>query len=116
FLACAARTPREIAMTERLTVTAPFDGEEIGSVDLAGADAVENALARAYALHRDRRQWLPKEKRIAILRRAAQLIAERREARARQAAHEGGKPLKDSLMEVDRGIDGIRTCIEELRT
>lgn len=103
-------------MTERLTVTAPFDGEEIGSVDLAGADAVENALARAYALHRDRRQWLPKEKRIAILRRAAQLIAERRDALARQAAHEGGKPLKDSLIEVDRGIDGIRTCIEELRT
>jgi acyl-CoA reductase-like NAD-dependent aldehyde dehydrogenase len=77
---------------------------------------VERALSTAHALYRNRRQWLSKQQRIAILKRAAEIVGTRREEIARQAAHEGGKPLKDSLVEVDRGIDGIHTCIEELRT
>jgi acyl-CoA reductase-like NAD-dependent aldehyde dehydrogenase len=97
-------------------VTAPFDGAHVGQVPVSTAEDVERALATAHALYRDRRQWLPKQQRIAILRRAAAIAAERREALARQAAHEGGKPYKDSLIEVDRGIDGIHTCIEVLRT
>ena len=62
------------------------------------------------------RATCPRPERIAIPRRAAALITERREAIARQAAHEGGKPYKDSLVEFDRGIDGIASCVEVLRT
>jgi acyl-CoA reductase-like NAD-dependent aldehyde dehydrogenase len=103
-------------MSRMIDVTAPFDGAHIAQVPVSDAADVEHALATAYALHRNRRQWLPKPQRIAILRRAAELVTARREEIARQAAHEGGKPLTDSLIEVDRGIDGIHTCIEELRT
>jgi acyl-CoA reductase-like NAD-dependent aldehyde dehydrogenase len=103
-------------MSETIEVIAPFDGAPVGRVAASGADDVERALATAHALHRDRRQWLSKPRRIAILGRAAELIAQRREALARQAAHEGGKPYRDSLVEVDRGVDGIRSCIEVLRT
>ncbi|MDA1308988.1 MAG: aldehyde dehydrogenase family protein, partial [Proteobacteria bacterium] len=39
-----------------------------------------------------------------------------REGIALQAAQEGGKPLLDSLVEVDRAIDGMDVCIETLRT
>ena len=35
---------------------------------------------------------------------------------ALQAAREGGKPLRDSEVEVTRAIDGVRLCIETLRT
>ena len=35
---------------------------------------------------------------------------------ALEAAREGGKPLVDSLVETDRAIDGVRLCVECLRT
>lgn len=103
-------------MSPTIEVQSPFDGAQVGQVRTSSAEDIERALATAHALFRDRRQWLPKQRRIAILKRAAEIIQSRREAIARQAAHEGGKPYKDSLIEVDRGIDGIQTCIEELRT
>ena len=103
-------------MSMTVEVKSPFDGAQVGQVAASSAEDIERALATAHALFRDRRQWLPKQRRIAILKRAAEIIASRREAIARQAAHEGGKPYKDSLIEVDRGIDGIQICIDELRT
>lgn len=102
-------------MAERI-VTAPFDGVEIGSIPTADAATVEKALATAHGLYRDRDAWLPKSQRISILKKAAEIITERREDLAKQAAREGGKPLPDSLVEIDRGADGVETCVEELRT
>ena len=43
-------------------------------------------------------------------------MAERREELALEAAREGGKPLVDSRVEVDRAIDGVQECVELLRT
>ena len=103
-------------MSMMVEVHSPFDGAHVGQVAASSAQDIERALATAHALFRDRRQWLPKQQRIAILKRAAEIITSRREAIARQAAHEGGKPYRDSLIEVDRGIDGIQICIDELRT
>ena len=103
-------------MAATIEVRSPYDGAHVGQVAAASAQDVERALATAHALYRNRRQWLTKQKRIAILGRAAEIVGERREALARQAAHEGGKPYRDSLVEVDRGIDGMRSCIEVLRT
>lgn len=97
-------------------VLAPFDGQPIATVELADAPVVERALATAYALHRDRDAWLPPARRIAILQRAAELMAERAELLALEAAREGGKPLIDSRVEVARAIDGVRQCAELLRS
>ena len=41
---------------------------------------------------------------------------ERAETLALEAAREGGKPLVDSQVEVARAIDGVKLCIEALRT
>lgn len=103
-------------MPRIVEVESPFDGAPVGQVTASSAEDIECALVTAHALFRDRRQWLTKQRRIAILKRAAEIITSRREAIARQASHEGGKPYKDSLVEVDRGIDGIQICIDELRT
>jgi acyl-CoA reductase-like NAD-dependent aldehyde dehydrogenase len=77
---------------------------------------VENAMATAHALYRNRDGWLSKPQRIDILRRAAEIIKERREDLALQAAREGGKPLMDSLVEIDRAADGVENCVEVLRS
>jgi acyl-CoA reductase-like NAD-dependent aldehyde dehydrogenase len=98
-----------------LEVQAPFDRSTIATVDVAGAPAVEQALSTAYALFRDRDAWLPAPQRIAILERLAELMRERAEELAVEAAREGGKPLIDSRIEVGRAIDGVRNCIDCIR-
>jgi len=99
-----------------LEVTAPYDNAPLATVDTADAVAVELALGTAYALFRDRSQWLSKAQRISILQKTAQLMSEQRDALALAAAAEGGKPLVDSQVEVDRAIDGVHNCIECIRT
>ena len=100
----------------RFEVHAPFDGARIATVEAASADVVERAFATAYALYRDRDAWLPAAKRIEVLTRAAAMLEQQRDDLAIEAAREGGKPLVDSLVEVNRGIDGLRLCVEYLRT
>ncbi|MGK2872752.1 MAG: aldehyde dehydrogenase family protein [Alphaproteobacteria bacterium] len=100
----------------KLEVTAPFDGASIANIPRMNAAQIETALASAYALYRDRDAWIPKAKRIEILRNAAKIISGRAEELAQQAAREGGKPLIDSRVEIARAIDGIEVCIETMRT
>lgn len=108
--------PRGTPSGQVLEVRAPYDGSLIATVDTAGDLAVETALQTAYALFRDRGRWLAPAQRIEILRKAAALVEQRAETLALEAAREGGKPLMDSRVEVIRAIDGIRSCIELLRT
>lgn len=98
-----------------LNVQAPFDRSIIATVDVAGASAIEQALTAAYTLFRDREAWLPAPQRITILERLAELMRERAEELAVEAAREGGKPLIDSRIEVGRAIDGVRNCIDCIR-
>jgi len=99
-----------------LEVVAPYDGAPIATVATADAGCAEAALAAAYGLFRDRDAWLSPGRRTDILERAATIMHERAEALAVEAAREGGKPLIDSRVEVARAIDGVKLCIEALRT
>jgi len=98
--------------TDKHEVHAPFDGSLIASVDVAGAAAVETALATAHSLYKDRDKWLSAPQRIEILQRAAAIMQERSDELAIEAAREGGKPLVDSQIEVARAIDGVHNCID----
>jgi acyl-CoA reductase-like NAD-dependent aldehyde dehydrogenase len=100
----------------KVEVTAPYDKALIATVDTGGSDAAETALATASALYSDRSKWLPAEQRIQVLARTAEIMQSRFDELAVEAAREGGKPLVDSKVEVARAIDGIRNCIEVLRT
>ncbi len=95
-----------------LQVRAAYDDQLIATLDTADAAAVEQALATAYGLYRDRERWLSGGERIRILQKTAKLMTAEREELAHVAAEEGGKPLMDSLVEVDRAIDGVHNCIE----
>ena len=104
------------AAAGQVQVTAPFDGAPIATVELADRTGVERALATAESLFSDRDSWLSPGRRIEILGRTVHIMAQRREELALEAAREGGKPLVDSLVEADRAIDGVKLCIECLRT
>lgn len=96
-------------------VHAPYDGAMIATLDAATEETVETALATATRISRDRKQWLSKARRIEILSRTADLIQQQAPVLARLAAQEGGKPMTDSVVEVTRAIDGVRSCIDCLR-
>ena len=99
-----------------LEVRAPYDGSMIATVTAADSAAVDQALANASGLFKDRRQWLQPSQRIEILSNTADIMAERAEELSVESAREGGKPLPDSKVEVTRAIDGVKSCIEFLRT
>ena len=98
------------------TIFAPFDRTPIGEVERADVAAIEQALKNAHALFRNRKQWLPQAQRIEILERTRQLLLDRAEDYAREAAREGGKPLPDSRVEIARAADSLRACVDTLRT
>ena len=101
---------------ELMEVHAPWDRSLIATVERGGSAVAEKALDTAHRLFRDRDAWLSAARRVDILRRAAALMQGRREELAMEAAREGGKPLLDSLVEVDRAVDGVHECVEFLRT
>ena len=106
----------DVSPSGTLEVTTPFDQSPIATIDMLGADGVEQALAIANQTFRDKSGWLPAHRRVAILQKAKALMIEQAEHLALEAAREGGKPLIDSKVEVARAIDGMALCIEALRT
>lgn len=98
----------------KLEVVSPYDGSPIRSLETTSEAQAFAALERSEACHRDRSRWLPPHERLAILERAAAMIESRAGELARQSAQEGGKPLRDSLVEVNRGIEGIKVAIAEM--
>jgi len=99
-----------------IDVLSPYNRRKIGRVATADAAVAERALKTAYALYRDRDAWLPAWKRVDILERTVELMTKRADYLALESAREGGKPLVDSQHEVARAIDGVKLCIEALRT
>ncbi len=108
--------PGATAAGKPAEIHAPFDRSVIGTVDLGDAAVVEGALHTAARLFQDRDGWLSPAQRTEILNGTADIMADRREELALAAAREGGKPLMDSLVEVDRAIEGVRLCVETLRS
>lgn len=99
-----------------LAVTAPFDLELLANVETAGAQQVQQCLETAYQLFRDRDAWLSLAERIGVLERAARIMLREKNTLAITAAREGGKPLSDCQIEVQQAIEGVRLCIDHLRS
>lgn len=97
-----------------LQVRDPEDRSLIAELPVADADAVERALADAHRARGDARSMTP-HARAAILRRAAQLVAERAEAFALRIAREGIKTLREARLEVARCGATLLLAAEEAR-
>jgi len=101
-------------MTKRLKVNSPYDGHLIAEIDLDGEDRIESALAAAHQLAKSQDKILPAHQRIEILGKTADLVQAKAEEFARQSAEEGGKPLIDSRIELDRAVQGIREAAQSI--
>jgi acyl-CoA reductase-like NAD-dependent aldehyde dehydrogenase len=99
-----------------LAVNSPYDGRELEQVATCDASHVEDALAAAHALFRDRSSWLSAPQRLEILSKSAAIMQTQVEELTLMAASEGGKPYNDSKVEVLRAIDGVHLCAEGMRS
>lgn len=97
-----------------MLVTQPFDGAPIRDIATDDAHAVDEKLTRAARAFSERDARLPKVKRLEILRRLAQLIAQERDAFALLIAREGGKPLSDAQVETTRAIHSVELAASSL--
>ena len=99
---------------KQIDVCNAYNQAVLETLPLVEESQAMDALQKAFTLFQDRGQWLSSQQRMGILERAAAMVEERRESLALTATQEGGKPLSDSLVEVDRGITGIKVAMGEL--
>lgn len=103
-------------MAEKLKVVRASDRSPLAELPTDDASALERKLSLAASTFGDRKKWLATHERTAILTRTAALVDARRDALAKTIAEEGGKPLKDAIVEVVRAADGLRNAADELRS
>lgn len=60
-----------VTATGMVEVVAPFDLAPIAHIENNGSECIEQALATAYRLFRDRKNWLSVAQRIDILQKTA---------------------------------------------
>src|SRR5512139_1130719 len=84
-----------------IEVRYPYTGELVATVPKAGVDDVRRALRIA----REYKATLTRHERFRILGKAGELIAQRKDAIARQITLESGLCIKDSTYEVGRASD-----------
>ena len=109
------KVPNANASETVLSVTSPYDGSVIGTVETINQAGAEQALINASSLFNDKNKWLSAHQRIEILKKTAVLMQERFDDLVQIALSEGGKPLLDTRVEMNRAIDGVLNCVELIR-
>ena len=97
-----------------LEILSPYDLSTIKKLSMQDADDVEKALDTAYRLFQDQSGCLKPHRRVQILEKAASIVEERVDELTKTAAAEGGKPYKDSKVEVLRAVNGIKVAAAEI--
>lgn len=100
-----------ISMKE-LPVYSPYDRRFLKTVSLDSLKCAQIKLAHADELFHDKQQRLSPAHRIAILNKFCSLLEQKKEDLAKLATSEGGKPIMDSRIEVERAIQGVKVAAE----
>jgi acyl-CoA reductase-like NAD-dependent aldehyde dehydrogenase len=100
---------------ERITVRSPFTETVVATVNSASAEDVAEAVDRAYGCFKTTMRLMPVHRRVAILEKAAGLLAARAEEIARMLAMESGKPISLCRTEVRRGTDILHLAAESAK-
>lgn len=109
------KVPNAKSTDKNISINSPFDGSTVGTVEVIDQAGAEQALVNATACFNNKKQWLSADERIEILKNTAHLMRERFEDLVQIALAEGGKPLLDTRVEMNRAIDGVLNCVELIR-
>lgn len=103
-----------MAASRHVELLSPYSGDVIANVGYASEAQVELAIEaakRAFVTFRETPVW----KRAEILRKAADLIADRKDELVDTIARESAKPLKAARVELDRTVETYRFAAEAAR-
>ncbi|MGP1907913.1 aldehyde dehydrogenase family protein [Metabacillus sp. JX24] len=95
-------------------LTSPYSKERLAEVAIADGSMVKAAVDAASEAFYEMKE-LPAYKRADILKRTAELLAERKEEAAQIIAKEAAKPIKTARAEVDRTVMTYTFAAEEAR-
>ena len=109
------KVPKANASETVLSVTSPYDGSVIGTVETINQAGAKQALSNASTLFNNKQSWLSAEQRISILKKTAELMQQRFDDLVQIALSEGGKPLQDTQVEMKRAIDGVLNCVDLIK-
>ena len=102
------------AKNPELEVFNPFDDSHVGSVKINSASEIEEMLELGFQLHKGNPRGLSAHRRIQVLQRASSIMRNKFDELSMLIATEGGKPLIDARIEVERAIDGVLSCASEI--
>ncbi len=94
-------------------VKSPYDGSVVGRVAQADEALAERAIEAAHEAFEQ--TDFPQHRRAAVLERAAELVAERRDELAMTIAAEAGKPIKTATVEAERCVSTLEFSAVEAR-
>ncbi|MBU6160414.1 MAG: aldehyde dehydrogenase family protein [Myxococcales bacterium] len=97
-----------------LDVVQPGTGQLVERLPLESREQATVRIQTAWDAHQ-RRAAQPLHERIHILSRTAALLETQRDSLAMRIATEGGKPLWDAQVEVNRALDGFQIALRELQ-
>jgi len=101
-------------MSSQLKVNSPFELSLIESIDLHSEKDVNKALEIADELFKDKTNHLEKFEIKYILEKFKLLLEDNRSLLIETSTREGGKPLIDTEIEMERAIDGVQIAIENI--
>lgn len=99
---------------KNLDVTNPHNREVVGTTSFATKDDLEHATQAAVSAFEKTKKMQTYE-RAAVLQELADGLARREDEFVELMTKEAGKPIKDSRVEVQRGVFTLQTAVEEAR-
>jgi acyl-CoA reductase-like NAD-dependent aldehyde dehydrogenase len=94
-------------------VKSPYDGSVVGRVAQADEALAQRAIEAAHDAFEN--ADFPQHRRAAVLERAAEIVAERRDELAATIAAEAGKPIKTATVEAERCVSTLEFSAVEAR-
>ena len=103
------------AKLDLLKVVNPFNEQTLTELKMITESEVAKYFGEMEKIISQKKNWLPKKKRLEILQKFKTLLIEHKDELIQIALGEGGKPLNDSRVEIERGIEGVGIAMEELK-
>ena len=99
-----------------LEIRSPWNLEIIKQIKCHDENEIEKIISSANKTAQDKALSFPTKDRIQILNKFSKKIKQNINELAKLATKEGGKPLQDSIIEINRGAEGVDSAIEVLKS
>ena len=98
-----------------LNVFNPYTDELISSEVMLSKKEALSKLSEAYDIHKKNTNGISKKNRIEILENFYQLLQKNSQEIIELSVSEGGKPIQDSQIEMQRALEGVKLGIQSIR-